>query len=557
MVVAIVCKASAACMELLIPRAMGSLIDFGLANEDIGYIQSRLIVMVALTLSAGICNVVAHIYAARYSHKSSAFIRDKSFEKIQRLKLDAVETLTIQSLMTRITGDADIIQRMLEMLVRPMVRGPLMIVGGLALALMTSAKLTFIIFAGMLGVCLVSYSIYILSNPLFRKIQHLIDKLTRIIRESLTGIRLIKVLNKEGYEVDRIAKTSKQIQTHEVKAGVFHGVLNPLVTLVANITLVITLLSSKKLITNGEITIGEVTAIIQYINMILMSMKMIPRLFLMLGRANVSAERVFDILDNKDIYQYGTIRTQDPSKNLLSVENLSFSYSGNMEILSNISFTLKKGEKIGILGNTGSGKSTLASLLLGLYPRFSGDIFLYGKSLFAYEREILRNIITAAPQKVSIYNASILSNIILNTPYDSEKLDRIIKTSQLQEFVSSKEQGTNFILEQNGKNLSGGQRQRINIARTLYRNAEIMIFDDISSGLDTKTEHDLMDAIYSYYPYNSFLFFSQKIQSVRECDTILLLDRGKIVAKGTHLQLLEDCPLYQQMWNIQNANEDF
>lgn len=557
MVLTVLIKASGACLELLIPRAMGSLIDIGLQDKDYGYIRTMLIVMIALTLSAGLANMVANVLSARYSNRASALIREKCFEKIQFMKLEAVDTFTIQSLMTRVTGDTDIIQRMLEMMVRPMVRGPLMIIGGLVLSCMTSLKLTLVILAGMVLVSLVSYSIYIVANPLFRKIQRLVDTLTRIIREGLTGIRLIKTLNKEGYEVSRISETGKEIQKNEIKAGVFHGVLNPMVTLIANITLVFTILASRKLIVNGEITIGEITAIIQYVNMILLAMKMIPRLFLMLGRANVSSERVFAILENNDTYQYGNLTTKDTTQDLLTVKNLSFAYPGTRDILSGISFSLKKGEKIGILGDTGSEKSTLTSLLLGLYPNYRGEISLYGKGLFSYERETLRKIITAAPQKANIYNTSIRSNIILHSANDDEKLKKVINTAQLHGFVSEKEQGVDFILEQNGKNLSGGQRQRINIARTLYTEATIMIFDDISSGLDYKTERNLQDAMHQAYPEHSLIFISQKIQSVKECDTIFLLQKGEFVAKGSHEGLLQDSPLYQTMWQLQNIEEHY
>lgn len=557
MVLTMIIKALGAFLELLIPRAMGSLIDIGLQNKDLGYIKTMLIVMIFLTLSSGLASMLANVFGARYSHKASAYIREQCFEKIQFMKLEAVDTFTIQSLMTRVTGDADIIQRMLEMMVRPMVRGPLLIIGGLILSFMTSLKLTLIILAGMLFVSLVSYSIYVVANPLFRKIQRLVDTLTRIIREGLTGIRLIKTLNKEGYEVSRISETGRQIQKNEIKAGVFHGVLNPMVTLIANITLILTILASRSLIVSGEITIGEITAIIQYINMILLAMRLIPRLFLMLGRANVSSERLFAILENNETYQYGTIATKDGAKVLLDVKDLCFAYPGNRDILSGISFTLEKGEKIGILGDTGSGKSTLTALLLGLYPNHGGRILLYGESLFSYERETLRKIITAAPQKANIYNISIRENIRLHSANDDEKLAKVIKVAQLQEFVSEKELGIDFILEQNGKNLSGGQRQRINIARTLYTEADIMIFDDISSGLDYKTERNLHEELHAAYQENSFIFMSQNIRSVKDCDKIFLLQKGRFVAEGSHDQLLQDSPLYQTMWQLQNIEEHY
>lgn len=544
-------------MELLIPRAMSSLIDIGLGNRDLGHIKIMLFIMLSLTLLSGATNIIAHLIAARYSNKASTYIREKSFEKIQAMNIEAVEDFTIQSLMTRVTGDTDSIQRMLEMMVRPMVRAPLLIIGGLVLSSMISLRLTAIIFVGMSIAGAVSYSIYLIANPLFRKIQRKVDSLTRIIREGLTGIRLIKVLNKEKFELARVEQTSQEIKANEVKAGVYHGFLNPLGTLIANITMVIILFASKSLIIEEQITIGEITALIQYLNLILIAMRLIPRMFLMLSRANVSAERMFAVLDSNETYHYGDNTVKDTSKTLLVVKDLSYNYPRSQEVLSGLSFTLKAGEKIGILGDTGTGKSTLTSLLLGLYPLYRGQISLYGQEISSYDRQTLRTILTASPQKANIYSSSIQENIVLHTAYDKENLAKVIRVSQLEDFVSQKEEGLAFILEQNGKNLSGGQRQRLNVARTLYTKADLMIFDDIASGLDYKTERNLHAALRKEYSQNSFIFMSQNIRTVQNCDRIYLLKQGTFVAQGTHEELLQQSPLYQSMWQLQNIQEDY
>lgn len=551
---AIALKGSGAIVELFIPRTLSSIIDLGIQCRDTEYITHAAIFMLFLSLLSCLLNAVAHLVSAYYSQRVGHILRTDLFAKIERLRMQDVEAFSVQSLTMRETNDIDFISRTLDLLTRPMVRCPIMIAGGIVLSFMTNAPLTLIIILGMVLVAISSIMIGILVRPHFRSIQRATDDLTRIMREDIEGIKLIKGLHMNGYEECRFDKKSQEIKDSETKAGTIFSSLSPLVIVWTNITLAVFLLFAWKASSRGEITIGEISAIVQYITLILGSTRIIPRLFSMLSRANISAERVFAVINFPREDSPGVLHALFPSSPLLEVRNLSFTYPGSTHpALQGLSFSLDKGKKLGIIGSTGSGKTTLARLILRLYSGYEGSMKLHALEIKGTEKAILRHAISASMQNPTIFKGTIKENIILDRAYDDERFEKAVHTAMLSRLLAKRKEGKDFLLSENGTNISGGQKQRINVARSLYHECELLILDDISACLDYSTDKEMRTRIASSYQETAIIIISQRVSSVKDADEIIVLDEGRIVAKGNHASLLSGNPLYAHMCAVQDV----
>ncbi len=553
-------KSMATFVDLLIPTALGVLIDEGVSKGDVAMIYRMLLAMLACTVLSGLLHTIAHYYSAKYSQSMSAHVREAAFAKIETLSPRALEGFERTSLITRVTNDTENIQQAINMCIRPLMRGLVLIVGGIAFSLMTDVGLTIPIFFGMVFVSAASSVVYKVTRPLFRKVQRAVDALSCILRENIEGIRFIKALDKSAYELARFCMPVTRVKQSEQKAGVCQGVIQPGIQFLSNAVLILVVFVGQARMATGDISVGDIFTVTGYVSMILMASNMMPRVIMMLSRANISADRVAAVLDCDDVMQYGTQGIAPPSPDgavpEIAFENVWFTYPhAKTPSLCDVSFRLYKGETLGVTGDTGAGKSTLIALALRMYDPQKGEIYFRGKSLRSYSKESLRAQITAALQQFDMFAGGIEENICLERPLEAEAFARAVQTAQLSTLFETQEGRTREVT-QRGTNLSGGQKQRVSVARALYRDAALLMLDDVSGGLDYYTDKQLRAAIAQNYAGQTVLIASQRVSSVAQATKLLVLEAGRVCGYGTRSALEETCAKYQEMCRIQRAGSE-
>lgn len=547
-------KGAGAITDLLIPLLMGVLIDEGIGRGDQSRILTLCLCMLALTLLTAGLNITSNYVSAHASQKVGEKIRNALYEKIQALPLYEVDRLTTSSLITRVTNDVEHVQRTLLMMTRFMIRAPIMAIGGVALSLLIDPLLTLIVFAGMLLLGAASISVYKVTRPIYRRVQKSIDRLTTILRENLSGIRVIKSFHKTDYETDRFDEQSREVKRHELKAGMFNAYMSPSIAFISSLTTAAVLYAGGYRVHHGGIAIGQIVTILNYVNMILMAMTMIPRMFMIFSRANTSAGRINEVLDIQNATRYGT--EEDPlcEEPFLEFRSVSFCYPGaTAYALQNLSFTIRKGETMAVIGGTGSGKSTLLYLILRLYEPTDGKILLEGRPIGEYSKEALLRKVTAAMQQYHIFGMSVQDNIMLDMELDEERLRQSAAAAQLFELVEQLDGGYEYDVAQAGSNLSGGQKQRLSIARTLYRTADLVVLDDVSSALDYRTDLKLRSALRHSFGDKAVILISQRIASVQYADKILVLQKGQSVGCAPHDELIVHSKAYRAICESQGV----
>ena len=555
---AILLKGLGAVTEIFIPLLMGMVIDNGIANNDQRQIIILCSVMLLLTAATLALNLTANNLSSRVTQGMGAELRKTLYGHIQNMKIQDVENITPATLITRATNDVERVQNTLLMMCRVVIRAPTLGIGGIILSLWIDWKLTMVIFGGMLFVGIISYFTYRLTFPIFRKVQVNIDRLTLVFREALSGIKVIKSFNKGEHETERFDSRSQDVCDNEMAAGKVHTVSGSTIGLINGLTVAGVLLAASFRIRDNSLAIGQVITVINYVNQILMAMTMIPRIFMMVSRGNISAGRINEVLAITERIGYGSREKADRGADVLSVDNVSFKYQdGDTDALHNISFSVKPGETVGVIGGTGAGKSTLLFLLLRLYEPQKGKILLKGHPISVYSGKYLHENITAALQQYNIFAMTLEENITLGAGGgDEEELNHAVVTAQLSDVVDQLEGRFSYEIAQTGGNLSGGQKQRLNVARTLYRNAELTILDDVSSALDYRTDLKLRSALRKIGNGRSFLLISQRVSGVRDADRILVLKDGRMEGFDSHEALLESCGAYREICQAQGALTD-
>ncbi|MEG0708406.1 MAG: ABC transporter ATP-binding protein [Cellulosilyticaceae bacterium] len=549
---AILFKIMSTMAELLIPYMMGLVIDKGIAKSNTQMIMWLCIGMFIMTIMSFGMTIMSHSLSAKGSQGIGESLRNGLYTQIQELKIFDVERISTGSLITRVTNDVEHVQRTILMSARLMVRAPIIMIGGTVMSLLLDPYLTIIMFGGMGLLLMASLAVFKLTRPIYRKVQKNLDKMASILRENISGIRVIKSFDKMDYEVGRFDQQSREIKRYEMKAGKINAYMGPSIGLITNITIIVILYISGIRVDSGNLEIGKIVTILNYINMVLMAMTTIPRMFMMLSRASTSASRIDEIMEIKESTVYGNEHTSHKQKVALSLENVSFIYPGTKKYaLRHISFQMDKGQTLGVIGGTGAGKTSLLNLILRLYEPSKGNIIFQGKDIKSYEKSYLTEKITAAMQQYNIFSMSIKDNIILDRVYDSEKLDEATQSAQILDLLEQVEDHFEHRVSQNGSNLSGGQKQRISVARTLYRKSDLVILDDVSSALDYKTDLKLRMALRKNYKQQTVILISQRVSSIKNADKILVLEKGKSVGLGTHEQLLKECAVYQKMCETQ------
>ena len=535
-------------MDLTLPTLLSNIVDIGIANRDIDYVIATGLKMIAFAILGLIGGIGCSVFSTIAAVSLGQNLRDGLFAKIQELSFLELDHFKTSSLITRLTNDVTQIQNMVMMGLGILVRAPLLCVGGILMAYQLSHRLS-IIFAVAIPIILVFVGLVMSKSfPLFKTMQEKIDKVNNVMRENLLGVRVIKAFTMEEKQRSRFNESNDDLMNQSIRAQKLMIILNPVVMLVVNFSVIAVLWYGGYLVQDGLLETGKIMAFINYLTQIMMSMMMVIMISMNFSRAKASADRIHEVFNTPSSIQ------EVPNPKMLEnydieFKNVTFKYHDHSEeVLKNISFKIKEGNQVGIIGGTGSGKSSLVSLIPRLYDVSEGEVLIGGQNVKSLSLHELRDKIGIVLQESILFSGTIGTNFKFGYhEATQEELDDAAKDAQASEFIQSKEDGYETVVEQRGKNLSGGQKQRVSIARTLIRNPKILILDDSSSALDMATESKLQLAIKERMKDSTVIMIAQRISAVMDADQIIVLDQGEITGIGTHEELLKTNEIYRSI----------
>lgn len=547
-----------ACFELTVPVIMAHIIDTGIAGSDREYILKMCGVLVLMGI-LGLCSALtAQFFAARAAYGFGTAVRRDMFKKINSLSMSQLDKFGTSPLITRITGDINRAESGVNMFLRLFLRSPFIVIGAMAAALMLDARVAVVFLVAVPVMGLLIYILMHISVPFYKKAQTSLDRVSQITRENLTGVRVIRAFSRQGAEIESFSDANAELMSINEKVGSISALMNPLTYIVVNLAVIAVLWVGGIRVNIGGMQQGEVVAMVNYLTQILVAMLVLAQLIVTLTKAMASGTRIAEVLElQPDMTDDAAdAAVADSCNTVLEFDNVSFEYSGSKEdALSGISFKLKRGQNIGIIGGTGSGKSTLVNLIPRFYDATSGSVKIDGTDVKNMSFKQLRGKIGYVPQKASLLTGTIRENMRWrNENADDNEIINALKTAQAYDFIFEKD-GLDTSVSQEGKNFSGGQRQRLTIARALVSDPEILILDDSSSALDLMTEARLRRALSKANPNMTQVIVSQRISTIRDADLILVLDDGSAVGMGTHKELLESCEIYREICATQIPEE--
>lgn len=563
--------------ELYLPTLMSDIVDIGVVNGDISYIIRTGGRMLLFAVLAMLSSVLGSYLAAKVATGFGRDLRTKVFTKVESFSLEEFNEKGTASLIIRTTNDITQIQRLVVTMLRMFLRAPLLFIGGIIMAVSKNAKLSLLFVVILPILSLLIFFVAKKSMSLFKSMQTKLDKLNLVLREYLTGIRVIRAFNREAYEKKKFHKANLDLTETAIKVNKLMAILMPLMMLILNLTIVAIIWFGSIRVDRGGMQVGDLMAFIQYASQIMFSLIMVSMIFIMLPRAAVSANRINEVLEvepkikdpltwreNKLERSYESLQSEGfiiqkiKKRGYLEFDKVTFCYQGAEEpVLKNISFTANPGELTAIIGSTGSGKSTLVNLIPRFYEVTSGRILIDGIDIRELTQEKLRAKIGLVPQEAVLFTGTIAENISFgNNNLSREEIVRAAEIAQATEFISTMKQGYDSPIAQGGTNLSGGQKQRLAIARALAKHPEIYIFDDSFSALDFKTEAKLRVAIRKEIKNATALIIAQRVTTVMDADQIIVLDEGKIVGIGKHQELIKTCKVYREIVASQLSEEE-
>ena len=546
--------------DLIVPIVIAQIIDVGIANHDNGYIVQRfsiLILMAALGLAS---TITAQFFAAKASVGFATELRQAVYDHVQHLSYTELDTLGTDTLITRLTDDINQVQNGLNMGLRLLLRSPFIVLGSMVMAFTIDFKCALVFAVAIPFLFLVVFVIMFLSIPLFKKVQGKLDTVTGLTRENLTGVRVIRAFCREKEAVAEFDTRNQELTKLNLFVGKLSALLNPVTYVLINIATVILIQKAGVEVNLGGMQQGQVVALYNYMLQIIVELIKLASLIITLNKSVACAERVSGVLAVPTTMNYpakGGAAKKVTGDAAVTFKNVSFTYAGaGAESLSDISFTAKRGQTIGIIGGTGSGKSSLVDLIARFYDATSGVITLDGQNVQTYSRQKLREKIGVVPQKAALFQGTIRDNLSWGREdATDEEMWEALTTAQAREIVEKKDGQLDFRLEQNGRNLSGGQRQRLTIARALVKKPEILILDDSASALDFATDAALRKSLHQLGGKTTTFLVSQRAASIRQADLILVLDDGQLSGKGTHQELISTCKTYREIFFSQFPEE--
>lgn len=557
-------KLTEAVFELIVPLVMAQIIDVGIANGDRGYVLRMGGVMVLLGLVGLGCALICQYCAARASQGFGTVLRSEMFRHINTLSHGEIDQIGTPSLITRITNDVNQLQLAVAMLIRLVVRAPFLVIGATVMALLLDWKLACIFFVAAPLMALVLYLVMSRSIPFYRIIQKKLDRISLITRENLSGVRVIRAFSRQEKEKERFAQASEDQMSTSIAVGRISALLNPLTSAIINLAIAAVIWFGGFRVDAGGMTQGEVIAFVNYLNQILLAMIVVANLVVIFTKAAASATRVDEVLE---LHPSIVNRVSRPAQEIegspeIAFDAVSFAYpDAGAYSLSDISFTVARGQTLGIIGGTGCGKSTLVNLIPRFYEVSQGSLKVDGVDVRDYPMEQLRGKVGIVPQRAVLFSGTLRQNMQWRKQdATDEEIWQALETAQAASFVRKMPDGLDSVILQGGKNLSGGQKQRLTIARALMGEPEILILDDSASALDFATDAALRQAIAKFSAGRgnrmTTIIVSQRANTVRYADQIVVLDDGKAAGIGTHEQLLESCQTYREIYWSQNERQE-
>ena len=553
-------KWTEAVLELLVPLVMARIIDQGVSARDGGYVlwMGGLLVLIA-AVSLG-CALVCQYYASIASQGVGTSLRREMFRKVNDLSHAELDAIGSHSLITRITNDVNQLQLAVAMLIRLVVRAPFLAIGAVVMAFTIDVQLSLIFVIAFPLIVLVLYLVMSRSVPFFQVMQKKLDRISLLTRENLEGARVIRAFSKQNAEQRRFEEASDDVADTAVRVGRLSALLNPLTMAIMNAAIIAILWFGGFQVDTGRLTQGEIVALVNYMNQILLALTVVANLVVIFTKASASAARVNEVLEMEPSVreEVSEPAALDEAAPLLAFEDVSFSYPGSAEpALSGISLTLNRGETLGVIGGTGSGKSTFANLIPRFYDATSGRVLIGGRDVRELPFSQLRQLVSVVPQKAAVVSGTIADNLRWREQEaPAEALWAALKTAQAADFVEKLPLKLESRVEQGGKNFSGCQKQRLTIARALVGSPELLILDDSSSALDFATDAALRRALKQETAGRTVVLISQRASTVRRADRILVLDDGKPAGLGTHEELLENCPVSREICLSQLSAEE-
>ena len=550
------CKLVEAVLELLIPLIMAEIIDEGIALADWKFVlkYSGLIV---LACTSGLCfSLVCQIFASRCSQGYGTDVRNALFKHINSLSSEQFDDFGTPSLLTRLSGDINQLQVAVAMLIRLVVRAPFIIIGSVVMAIILNPRLSLVFIAATPVIALALFFIMRSTVPRYKKVQKKVDDLSKVTRENLTGVRVVRAFAKEEEERERFDGEAKELAKAASVVGAISALLNPVSLLIINLAITAVVYFGGDMVNTGDMTQGEVTAFVNYLTQISLALVVTANLVVIFTKASASGARVKEVLNTSPSVTDGEgVEWGEDGAPRVEFKHVFFGYGGN-DVLQDISFKIYPSKVVGVIGGTGSGKSTLVNLLPRFYDVRRGSVLINGRNVKDYKLKQLRDRIGYVPQRTVLFSGTIRENMLWGNPgATDEDIMQALRTAQAEEFVAKLPEGLDTQVNQGGKNFSGGQRQRLTIARALVRRPEIVIMDDSASALDFATDLKLRTAIRHDLTDTTTFIVSQRATSVRHADLIIVLDGGVAVGMGRHDELMRTCEVYREIVQSQEDKE--
>lgn len=557
-----------ACFELLIPLVMAGIVDRGIRTRDQAYILEMGLLMAGLGVLGLVCSLTAQYFAAKAAAGFGTELRSDLYAHINRFSYSELDTLGTSTLVTRLTNDINLAQAGVNLVLRLFLRSPFIVAGAVAMAFSINVRLAWIFVALVPLLSVIIYAVMSFGIPMYRQVQQKLDKALLSTRENLAGVRVIRAFSRQRAEREEFTAQSDSLMKTQLFAGRISAVMNPATYAVVNAAVILALWQGGGKVNEGAITQGDLMALINYMSQILLALVALANLIVTFTRASASAVRINEVFAQEQGMQEpqsakkGGEKTAGtaadvciPQADAVTFDHVFFSYKGHKDALEDITFSVKRGETVGIIGGTGSGKSSLVNLIGRFYDVRSGSVSVNGKNVRDYTFEELRGRIGVVPQAAVLFSGTVRENMRWGKEADDAEIYKALQVAQAQEFIEEKN-GLDTEVGQGGKNFSGGQRQRLTIARALVKQPEILIMDDSASALDYATDARLRRAIAKSTDNMTVFLVSQRAAAIRNADKILVLDDGRIAGIGTHEELLERCGIYREICQSQLGEKE-
>lgn len=546
-----------AVFELIVPLVTAKIIDVGIYSGDRDYIIKMSLVIIFLGLAGLAFALTCQYFAAKCAYGFGTKLRTALYRHINSLSRTETDRLGASTLTTRLINDTNAVQTGINMGIRLATRLPFLIIGAIIMALSLDVKLSLVFLVTAPLIAFIIYKIMSRSIPMYGANQKRLDRISMLTGENLEGVRVIRAFSRQKEETEKFCDASDEFSRHAVMVGKISSVLNPVTFMIMNLSAALIIWAGGYRVNSGSLTQGDITAFVSYMTQISLALIVLANLIVFFNKAAAGAGRIADVFEVQSSMKDGSDDIVPSEEPVIEFDDVSFSYAdSSANSVDNISFSLKRGEVLGIIGGTGSGKSTIANLLPRFYDATEGIVKIYGKDIRSYKLSQVRRFVVSVPQKASVISGTVAENIRMGKPDASdEEITEALKTAQAYEFIEKLPEGINAPVLQGGKNFSGGQKQRLTIARAVVSKPDVLILDDSTSALDMQTDYRLRKAVSENLRDTAVIMISQRATSLKNADRILVLEDGQCVGSGTHDELAQSCPVYREIIEIQKAGE--